>query len=352
MSGVLHQIPKYYFDLVGSVIMSRSIEFGYNPPTFASAPITTNSGPNDRDTPFYERLEWDDVKEAILTAERLGYDAIWAPDHFMHGVDHSILECWSLLSWTAARTNMRIGPLVACNDYRNPALLAKMGATLDVISEGRLTLGIGAGWYEREYTSYGWEFRGGFERLMRLDEAIQVIRSMWTDETPSFEGEHYQIDDAYCNPKPVQDPHPPIMVGGGGEEVTLKLVAKRADAWNLGGTYEEYAHKVTVIENHCATIGRNFDEIELTYDGHVVCSRDEDKLDRMLDRVGPDDITQWKDIDDIDDIAPIIGSPEECAEQVEKLIDLGVSRFQFWFSDYPDMEGLELFADEVIPQFR
>lgn len=332
--------------------MSRSVEFGYNPPTFASAPIPENPGPNDFDTPFYEQLRWDDVKEAILTADELGYDAVWAPDHYMHGIDHSILEPWSLLSWTAARTDMRVGPLVACNDYRNPALLAKMAATLDVISEGRLTLGIGAGWYEREYEAYGWEFRDGFERLMRLDEGIQILRAMWTEERPTFSGDHYEIDGAYCNPGPVQDPHPPIMVGGSGEEVTLKLVAKRADAWNLGGTYDSYAHKVGVIEDHCDTVGRDFNEIDLTYDGHVVCTRDEEKLDRMLERVGPDEIASWNDVDDVDEIATIIGSPEECAEQVEKLVDLGVSGFQFWFSDYPDMEGVELFADEVIPEFR
>jgi F420-dependent oxidoreductase-like protein len=332
--------------------MAEQLEFGYNPPTFASAPIPENPGPNDFDTPFYEELQWDDVKEAILHADDLGYDAVWAPDHYMHGVDHAILECWSLLSWAAARTDMRIGPLVACNDYRNPALLAKMAATLDVISDGRLTLGIGAGWYEREYESYGWEFRDGFERLMRLDEAIQLIREMWNEDGATFEGEHYQIEDAYCNPGPVQEPNPPIMVGGAGEEVTLKLVAKRADAWNLGGPLDSYAHKVDVIRSHCETVGRDFEEIELTYDGHVVCTRDREKLDRMLDRVGPEDVTEWADVDDVDELATVIGTPEECAEQVEKLVDLGVTRFQFWFSDYPDMEGLELFADEVVPEFR
>jgi F420-dependent oxidoreductase-like protein len=334
--------------------MGQSVEFGYNPPTFASAPIPDNPGPNERDTPFYEALQWDDVKEAILIAEELGFDAVWAPDHFMHGVDHAILEAWSLLTWTAARTDMRVGPLVTCNDYRNPALLAKMAATLDVISDGRLSLGMGAGWYEREYEAYGWEFRDGFERLMRLDESIRLMKAMWAagSEGASFDGDHYQIKNAPCEPSPVQNPHPPIIVGGGGEEVTLKLVAKRADGWNLGGSYDVYAHKAGVIEDHCETVGREFDEIELTYDEHVLCTRDEEKLDRMLERVGPDEITSRDDIDDKHDIDVVIGTPEECAEQIERFIDLGVSRFQFWFTDYPDMDGMELFADEVIPQFR
>lgn len=332
--------------------MAQPVAFGYNPPTFASSPGPDNPGPNDFDTPFYEELAWEDVKEAILTADELGFDAVWAPDHYMHGVDHAILEAWSLLSWCAARTDMRVGPLVTCNDYRNPALLAKMAATLDLISDGGLTLGIGAGWYEREYEAYGWEFRDGFERLMRLDESIQLIRTMWNEEEPTFDGDHYQIDGAYCNPGPVQDPNPPIMVGGAGEEVTLKLVAKRADAWNLGGSFESYAHKAGVIEDHCETVGRDFEEIDLSYDGHVVCTRDEEKLDCMLERVGPDDVTSWDDVDDLTELATIIGTPEECAEQIEGFVDLGVSEFQFWFSDYPDMEGIELFADEVIPAFR
>lgn len=332
--------------------MAEDIEFGYNPPTFASAPVPANPGPNEFDTPFYEELRWADVKEAILRADDLGYDAVWAPDHYMHGIDHAILECWTLLSWAAAQTDMQVGPLVACNDYRNPALLAKMAATLDVVSDGRLTLGLGAGWYEREYEAYGWEFRDGFERLMRLDEAIQVIRTMWNEDGATFDGDHYQVDDAYCNPGPVQEPNPPVMVGGAGEEVTLKLVAKRADAWNLGGTVDEYAGKVDVIRDHCETVGRDFEEIELTYDGHVVCTRDREKLDRIFDRVGPEEVTAWDDVDDVDDLATIIGTPEECVEQVQKFVDLGVSRFQFWFSDYPDMEGLELFADEVVPEFR
>lgn len=331
--------------------MPPEIEFGYNPPTFASAPVHGNPGPNYWDTPFYESLRWTDVREAILHADELGYDAVWAPDHLCHGIDHAILECWTLLSWAAARTDMRVGPLVACNDYRNPALLAKMAATLDVITDGRLTLGMGAGWFEREYAAYGWEFRDGFTRLMRLDEAIQVIRTMWTDDDPTFEGEHYQIEHAYCEPGPVQEPGPPIIVGGAGEEVTLKLVARRADGWNLGLPYEQYAHKVGVIREHCETVGRDFEEIQLTYDGHVACSRDPETVDRLVE-AGPDDATSLDDVDHVDELETIAGAPEECAAQLERLVDLGVTGFQFWFLDYPDMTGQELFADEVLPAFR
>jgi alkanesulfonate monooxygenase SsuD/methylene tetrahydromethanopterin reductase-like flavin-dependent oxidoreductase (luciferase family) len=119
-----------------------------------------------------------------------------------------------------------------CNDYRNPALVAKMAATLDVISDGRLQLGLGAGWRESEYKAYGWEYHGGFERLMRLDEGIRLMKEMWSSDEPQFSGDHYKINGATCEPRPVQEPHLPILVGGVGEQVTLKLVAKHADAWN------------------------------------------------------------------------------------------------------------------------
>lgn len=344
--------PKRYLTRAGPTAMAGAIEFGYNAPTFASAPGPRNPGPNDFDTPFYEALEWADVRETIQAADDLGFDAVWAPDHFMLGVDHAILECWTLLSWAAARTDLRVGPLVACNDYRNPALLAKMAATLDIVSDGRLTLGLGAGWFEEEYEAYGWPFRDGFTRLLRLDEAIQVVRTMWTEDEPAFQGDHYAIEDAYCEPGPVQDPHPPIMVGGGGEDVTLKLVAKRADAWNFGGTLDGYAGKVDVLEDHCETVGRDPDEIELTYDGRVICTRDREHLDRLLSRTGPDDVTSREDLEEADEVATIVGTPEECAEQLEPFVDLGVTRFQFWFVDAPERAGMALFADEVIPQFR
>lgn len=343
--------------------MGDQIEFGYNPPTFASEPGPDNPGPNDFDTPFYSDLRWEDVKQAILYAEDLGFDAVWAPDHFHHGVDNAILECWTLLSWAAATTDMRVGPLVACNDYRNPALLANMAATLDVISDGRLTLGIGCGWFEEEYEAYGWEFRDAFERLMRLDEGIRVIRQMWEHDGATFEGEYYQIEEAYCNPGPVQSPYPPIMVGGGGEDVTLKLVAKLADRWNYGGPIGTYSAKVDVLYEHCEEVGRDDDEIELTWDGHVICSRDDAEIDRILDRAlvtegdptNEDDLeilSTLENVGDLEEVSAIVGTPEECISQLQSFVDLGVTGFQCWFVDYPRLDGIELFADEVMPAFR
>ena len=338
------------------------IQFEYNIPVFAGAP-NEGTNPVHRDTPMYESLAWEDTKEAVLLAEELDFDAAWAPDHLMLGRDHAEYECWTLLSALAGMTDdIRLGSLVLCNDYRNPALLAKMAATLDVVSEGRLELGLGAGWHEPEYDAYGWEYRDGFERLMRLDESIRLIKHLWNDDGSgvSFSGDRYEIEDAYCTPGPVQDPHPPILVGGQGEQVTLKLVAKHADVWNtdvFNGDVETLEHKIGVIEDHCETVDRDPDDLTYSWDGHVICTRDEDKLDGLLDRMLPIQFEEeYQDQAPIETAADareffVMGTPEECAEAIENRIDAGVTKFQGWFIDFPDTSGMELFADEVMPQF-
>ncbi|WP_339106124.1 LLM class flavin-dependent oxidoreductase [Haloterrigena salinisoli] len=340
------------------------VTFEYNVPVFAGAP-KSGTDPTHRDTPCYERLDWETTKESVLKAEELDFDAAWAPDHLMLGRDNAEYECWTLLSALAGLTDdINLGSLVLCNDYRNPALVAKMAATLDVISGGRLELGLGAGWHEPEYEAYGWEYRDGFERLMRLDESIRLMKEMWTADSgdgASFAGDHYEIDGAYCEPGPVQDPHPPILVGGQGEDVTLKLVAKHADVWNTDvfkGTPETLEHKIGVIEDHCETVGRDPDEIEYSWDGHVICTRDEETLDELLDLMLPiqfeEEYVDQADIETEDDARDyfVMGTPEECAEGIQRRIDAGVTKFQCWFVDFPDTGGMELFADEVMPQFR
>lgn len=336
------------------------ISFEYNVPVFAGAP-ESGTDPIHRDTPCYESLDWETTREGVLKAEELGFDAAWVPDHLMLGRDHAEYEVWTLLSALAGMTDdIRLGSLVLCNDYRNPALVAKMAATLDVISGGRLELGLGAGWHKPEYEAYDWEWRGGFERLMRLDEGIRLMKEMWTADDPTFEGDHYRIENAYCEPGPVQDPHPPILVGGTGEDVTLKLVAKHADIWNtdvFNGNIETLERKISVIRDHCATVGRDFADLEFSWDGHVVCTRDEEKRDRLLDLMLPiqfeEEYTGQPDIETEADAREyfLIGTPEECAQAIQQRIDVGITKFQCWFVDYPDMAGMELFADEVVPQF-
>ncbi len=342
-----------------------NLQFEYNIPVFAGAP-EAGSEPVHRDTPCYESLEWDTTRAGIERAESLGFDAVWAPDHLVLGRDHAEYECWTLLSHIAGFTDdVNVGSLVLCNDYRNPALVAKMAATLDVLSDGRLELGLGAGWHEPEYNAYGWEYRDGFERLMRLDESIRLIKRMWTaDADPvSFDGDHYTVEEAYCEPGPIQEPHPPILVGGQGEDVTLKLVAKHADIWNtdvFNGDVETLRHKIGVIEDHCETVGRDPDEITYSWDGHVICTRDDDveKFDDLLELMLPiqfeEEYTDQPDIETYDDARDyfIMGTPAECADAIEQRIDEGVTKFQFWFVDFPDLGGMELFADDVLSEFR
>jgi len=338
------------------------ISFEYNVPVFAGAP-ESGTEPVHRDTPCYESLDWETTKRGILEAEKLGFDAVWAPDHLLLGRDHAEYECWTLLSAIAGMTqDVRLGSLVLCNDYRNPALVAKMAATLDVVSDGRLELGLGAGWHEAEYGAYGWEYRDGFERLMRLDESIRLIEAMWADDGDgvTFEGEHYATDGAYCTPGPIQDPHPPLLVGGQGEQVTLKLVAKHADGWNtdvFNGDVETLRHKIGVIEDHCETVGRDPEELTYSWDGHVICTRDQEKLDRLLELMLPIQFEEaYRDRASITTAADareyfVMGTPEECAEAIQRRVDVGVEKFQCWFVDFPDLAGMERFADEVMPQF-
>jgi alkanesulfonate monooxygenase SsuD/methylene tetrahydromethanopterin reductase-like flavin-dependent oxidoreductase (luciferase family) len=343
---------------------NHDITFEYNISVFAGAPsVDDGTEPVHRDTPCYEALDWKTTKMGIEYAEKLGYDALWAPDHLMLGRDNAEYEVWTLLSAIAGFTDdIDIGSLVLSNDYRNPALVAKMAATLDVISDGRLQLGMGAGWAESEYNAYGWEYRDGFERLMRLDESLRLMKRMWATDPgtgASFSGDHYEIEDAYCTPGPVQDPHPPILVGGTGEEVTLKLVAKLADIWNtdvFDGDIETLEHKINVIEDHCETVDRDPKEIEYSWDGHVLCTRNEDKLDDLLELMTPiqfeEEYTNQPDITRVNAHKYfIMGTPEECAEQIQARIDAGVTKFMCWFVDFPNTDGMELFADEVVPQF-
>jgi F420-dependent oxidoreductase-like protein len=344
--------------------MTANVSFEFNVPVFAGAP-ESGSEPVHRDTPCLEALDWESTLESVRTAERLGFETAWAPDHLMLGRDHAEYECWTLLSALAGETtDINLGSLVLCNDYRNPALVAKMAATLDVVSGGRLELGLGAGWHEPEYEAYGWEYRDGFERLMRLDEGIRLIQRLWADDGTGdgvdFDGEHYQLQGAHCEPGPIQTPHPPILVGGQGEEVTLKLVAKHADIWNtdvFNGDRATMAHKIDVIEDHCETVGRDPDDVTYSWDGHVICTRDDEKLESMLDLVLPiqfeDEYVDQPDIETATDAREyfVMGTPEECAQAIEDRVEIGVSKFQCWFLDIPDTAGMELFAEEVMAQF-
>jgi F420-dependent oxidoreductase-like protein len=206
------------------------------------------------------RQSWQDVLTLARHAERTGWDGVWYADHFMPNTPDASGPCheaWTTVAALAACVpRMRIGTLVAGNTYRHPAVVAKMAATIDHISTGRLVLGLGAGWQENEHRAYGIEFHTVGERLRRLEEACQVIKTLFSEGCADFDGRYYRLESAPLEPKPVQDPLP-LMIGGGGEKVTLRIVARYADEWNVWGDVERLRQKMSVLDRHCEAVGRN-----------------------------------------------------------------------------------------------
>lgn len=204
-------------------------------------------------------LAWEDIRDAGVRAEQTEWDGLWFADHFMPfqgDTSGPIHEAWSVLSGLAALTEkVRLGPLVCGNTYRHPAVLAKQAVAADHISGGRVVLGIGSGWQENEHLAYGLEFGSFTDRFERLEEALQIIRSLRDNPTTSFTGSHYQLEDAPLEPKPLGSL--PILVGGGGEKKTLRMVAQYADEWNVWSTPEIMAHKISVLDEHCERLDRD-----------------------------------------------------------------------------------------------
>lgn len=267
------------------------------------------------------------------------FDSIWLPDHVQYN-GHKVGEGWTLLSYALARYPDKLcGHDVLCNSFRNPAHLAKMAATAQALSGGRLVLGIGAGWNEEEYLAYGWEFPSARVRIEMLAEALRLVRAMWTESPASYEGKYYQIDSAYCEPRP--EPIPPVMVGGAGEKYLLRVVAEQADWWNLvfrGMDY--YAHKQEVLQEHCREVGRDYAEIKQVLHMGVMIGENENALHRMQER---DDVRPMDD-------NTVAGTPEQVAEQLHSAVQQGAHRLTVHFSDAPNVDGTLLFAEQVLPE--
>ncbi len=228
---------------------------------------------------------FDTLLAVVQAAEEAGLDSVLIADHFMFADEEDpekevpVMECFTILGAIAARTNrIRIGELVTGVPYRNPALLAKICATLDVISHGRTIVGLGAAWHEPEFTAYGWPFPSTRERLEMLEEAVQIVDRMLTQRPASFTGKHYTVQNAYNDPMPVQKPRPPIMIGGSGERVILRLVAQYADYCNVFGDPATVAHKFEVLREHCAASGRPYEQITRTNHVGILIAKDEAEL--------------------------------------------------------------------------
>ena len=294
--------------------------------------------------------QWDKAVEIALLAEELGFDSIWVYDHF-HNVPvpshESVFECWTTIAAISQRTSrIRLGQMVGCNSYRNPGLLAKITSTVDVISGGRLDWGIGAGWYENEYRGYGFEFPKPAVRIGMLRETVEIVKSMWTQAETYYEGKHYSLSRANCDPKPLQSPHPPVWIGGGGEQLTLRVVAEHADASNFASTLEEFVHKRSVLQGHCKDVGRDEAEIRKTISGEVFIRETEAEIVAAGSQsLYGEPFEAWRS-------KGLIGTPDEVCERIQRYIDAGCGGFIPWCSDYPSTETLELFATKVIPNFR
>lgn len=273
------------------------------------------------------------------------FDTVWFSDHFIPwhtALDPTTatLEAWTTIAYlTGLFPDIQIGSIVLSQSYRPPALLAKMGATLQLLSGGRFILGIGAGWLEKEYLAYGYDFPAAAARIGQLEEAVLIIKRMWQESQVTFQGKHYQVTEAICEPKP--EPAPPLMIGAGGKKLSLSVVAKYADWWNIGGgTAKNYRNLSQVLQKHCHEVGRDYDQIVKTWANECVAIAPTYQTAQGL---AQNFLTYEPGIS-------IVGTPAMIIEQLKPFIDLGVEHFILRFADFPETQGALLFAREVIPE--
>jgi F420-dependent oxidoreductase-like protein len=288
---------------------------------------------------------WDAIRDLSRHAEASGWDGVWFADHFLPNdpdVGQPVLECWAVLAALAASVpRLRLGSLVSGNTYRHPAVLANIATTVDQISGGRVVLGLGSGWQENEHLVYGIPYYDTRERLARLDEACQVIRALFEGGRANFAGRYYQLHDAPLEPKPVRG-RLPLLIGGGGEKVTLRIAARYADEWNTWGTPETLRHKIAVLERHCLDVGTDPSGIRRSAQALVFMSDDHDWLaSRRAAGI---------------DRPALIGTPLEIQAAVEDYADAGVDEFivpDFNLGGYErKLATLDRFITEVAPGVR
>ncbi len=299
-----------------------------------------------------QNVAWSDLLDLWQKADAWGYDSLWNFDHFFPiFVDPQgpCLEAWTTLSALAQATKRaRIGTLVNGNTYRNPCVLAKMAASLDHVSGGRLNLGIGAGWFELEHRAFGIELRTVPERLRALDEACEILKGMFSGEKFTFTGKHYQVRDAMGLPTPVQKPRPPIMIGGAGEKVLLRIVAKHADMWNFFAPAERMRELIDMIRRHGDAVGRDTDEIEKTvmmplcYGSGAEREEFVTQVVAGMQQCTPEEARR----------RCMIGSKDECLETVARYRDVGVTHFIFMLVQPVFADEVQAFAEDVAPAAR
>jgi len=299
-----------------------------------------------------------DMARVARTAESHGFDSVWLCDHFLtlspddYVRDAGItaeaadgtsaapgLECWTALSALSRdTTSLRLGTSVLCNAYRHPAVLAKMAATLDVISDGRVDLGLGAGWFQQEFEAYGIPYPSTGDRVSALAESLQVIRSVWTEANPRFQGEFYAIDGAICDPPPVQRPHPPLWIGGEGQRVS-RIAVRYANGLNVRWwSAEKCAERRALLDRECEAIGRDPSSLELSVTTLLAPTESPEVQRELRARFGS-----------IPDSGLITGSAEDCLEQIRRYRDAGVHHFLFTLPDVADSGYLDVVGERILP---
>jgi len=305
--------------------------------------------------------QWSAMSSLAAHAEAGPWESIWVYDHF-HTVpvptEEATHEAWSLMAAFAASTSrVRLGQMCTCMSYRNPAYLAKVAATIDVISGGRVEMGIGGGWYEHEWRAYGYGFPPIADRLGRLDEGVQIMQQAWTTGTATLDGKHYQVDGAIVRPLPLQDGGIPFWIAGGGEKVTLRIAAQYAQYTNFGGSPEEFTHKSEVLRGHTDQLGRDFDSIVRSANYNVIIADTEaevaDRIAAIEARVRPyigekraeAFVAEYRS-----EKALCVGTPEQVVERLRGMQSLGLAYTIAYFPEAAyDRSGIDLFTREVVP---
>ncbi|HKY54672.1 MAG TPA: TIGR03560 family F420-dependent LLM class oxidoreductase [Anaerolineales bacterium] len=292
---------------------------------------------------------WQDVKTRIQRAEKDDFDSFWVMDHFyqlpVHGSEEEpFLDAWTVLPALAAVTSrIRLGAMVSPVGYRNPALLARMGASLDHISNGRMNFGFGAGGYKPEYKAYGFEFIDKPSiRLAQMKEALQLILGLWSNHRFTFHGKYFHVEEVILEPKPLQKPHPPILIGGVGPKVTLRMIAEIGDVCNLWGPPDEFMREREILKRHCEEVGRDESTIEKTTYDLVICARTQAALQKKIERLLPKGVEPWM---------ALVGTPSQLIDIVAEYARVGADHLCMDFAGN-DPESYELFVEEVMGKFR
>ena len=302
---------------------------------------------------------WPAMLRVAQLAEAGPWESVWVYDHFHTTpvpTSEATHEAWTLMAAFAASTErVRLGQMCTCMSYRNPAYLAKVAATVDHVSAGRVEMGIGAGWYEHEWRAYGYGFPAARERLRALDEGVQIMRQAWTTGTATLDGQIYQVNGAIVRPLPLQEGGIPLWIAGGGEKVTLRIAARYAQYTNFAGDPDEFQRKSELLRGHCQDVGTDFDSIVRSANYNVLIGRDERELaDRrawLLDhysrQIGAE---QAEKVVAGNATGACIGTPEQIAEKLNAMRDLGMSYAILNFAESAyDTSGIELFESEVLP---